>query len=83
MNDDHADENLRIVRACGAPTAVAARMTALDGDTGTWLASTPDGERRITVPWRRPITERAEIRLEVIALTERAARELGVGRRGH
>ncbi|KAB1662513.1 DUF2470 domain-containing protein [Pseudoclavibacter chungangensis] len=83
MNDDHADDNLLIVRASGAFDATAARMTALDGTGGTWLATTPAGERELTVPWSAPISERPEIRREVVALTERAARELGVECHGH
>ena len=85
MNDDHLDDNLLIVRADGASAATAASMSDLDGEAGTWTVIGPEGpmgERRI--PWPGgPITERAEIRREVVALYDAACAALGIEPRPH
>lgn len=79
MNDDHTGDNLVIVRAFGAPDATEARMIGLDGDAGLFAASTTDGEVRVRVPWPAgPITERAEIRREIVALFDEASALLGL-----
>lgn len=75
MNDDHADDNLVIVRGNGAPAATAAEMIDLDTEGGTWLATEPDGEREMTIAWPGQVTERTDLRREVVALYE-AAKEL-------
>lgn len=80
MNDDHADDNLLIVRAFGAPEAMTATMTGLDAEAGLWEA---DGAP-VRVPWPAgPISGRAEIRREVVALYDQAAAALGVAARPH
>lgn len=85
MNGDHLEDNLLIVRAHGAPEATAASMTDADGEAGTWTVIGPEGplgERRI--PWPGgPITERADIRREVVGLYDAACAELGVDPRPH
>ncbi|BDI24162.1 DUF2470 domain-containing protein [Herbiconiux sp. L3-i23] len=72
MNDDHNDDSLVIVRANGAPDASRARMTRIDGEAGTWVVTTPKGERELRVAWSTPITKRAEIRREIVLLHEEA-----------
>ncbi|WP_224769291.1 DUF2470 domain-containing protein [Nocardioides ochotonae] len=82
MNDDHTEDNLLIVRAFALPEASAAVMTGADGDSGHFRATTPAGEQDVRVPWPgAPITERAEIRREVVALYDAACARLGVERR--
>ena len=82
MNDDHTDDSLLIVRAFGLPEASAAVMTGADGDAGHFRATTTTGEQDLQVPWPGgPITERAEIRREVVALYDAACARLGVERR--
>lgn len=88
MNDDHTDDNLLIVRAFGdeaGALAVTATMTALDGDGGTWRVADADGvESEVSVPWPGgPITERAEIRREVVVLYDEACARLGLPPREH
>lgn len=84
MNGDHVDDNLMIVRAFGAPEASTATMTGLDGDAGVWSVKGPDGEQELRVAWPGgPITERAEIRREVVVLYDAACERLGVERRPH
>ncbi len=71
MNGDHQDDNLTIVRAFGTPEATSATMTGLDSEGGTWLAACPDGDREVRVGWPiGRISERAEIRHQVVALHE-------------
>lgn len=85
MNRDHSSDNLLIARAFGVPDAVAARMTDFDGDGGRWDAVRPDDATvEVAAPWPSgPITERAEVRREIVALYDEACRRLGVEPRPH
>lgn len=74
MNSDHADDNLVIARANGAPDAVEATMTGLDADGGVW--SVAGAELRI--PWTIPVAERADLRKAVVLLYRAACRTLGI-----
>ena len=82
MNDDHTDDNLTIVRAFGRPQATAAEMVGLDAHGGVWWVETTDeaggdgSELRVAWP-AGEITERAEIRREVVALHTLARERLG------
>lgn len=70
MNDDHLEDNLTIVRAHGAPEAIAASMVGVDPDAGTWELIGPEGpigDLRIEWP-DGPISACDEIRREVVAL---------------
>ncbi|MFC5730383.1 MULTISPECIES: DUF2470 domain-containing protein [Nocardioides] len=80
MNGDHLDDNLLIVRANGAPQATAASMSDVDGEAGTWTVVGPEGPiGAVRIPWPSgPITQRAEIRREVVALYDAACAALGV-----
>ena len=79
MNADHTGDNLLIVRAFGRPEAVSATMTGFDGDGGDWRVELADGSSAVLrVPWPGgPITERPDVRREVVALHEEAVRRLG------
>ncbi len=85
MNGDHASDNLLIARAFGPADAVTARMTDFDGDGGRWDAVIPDGTTAaVSVPWPSgAITERSEVRREIVALYDEACRRLGVEARPH
>ncbi len=85
MNDDHRDDNLLIVRAFVDPAAEAGTMVALDGDGGLWELTLPGGEvRRASVAWPSgAITERSEVRREIVALYDEACAVLGVEPRPH
>ncbi|MCZ4499433.1 MAG: hypothetical protein JWQ74_1986 [Marmoricola sp.] len=79
MNDDHGDDSLRIVQAFALPDATAALMTDLDGDVAVWSATVGDLTEEVRIAWpAAPITERAEIRREVVVLHEQACLVLGV-----
>ena len=85
MNDDHRDDNLLIARAFGQPEATSATMTGFDGDGGEWDAALPDGSvRSVRVPWPGgAITERREVRREIVALYDAACERLGIEPRPH
>lgn len=85
MNDDHTDDNTLIVRAFGPADSASATMTAFDGDGGTWIAVRENGETApVQVPWPGgPITERREVRREIVALYDAACAVLGVPARPH
>jgi len=85
MNDDHLEDNLLIVRAHGAPEATAAAMKDIDAEAGTWEVVGPEGPvGELRIPWPDgPISERAEIRREVVTLYDAARAALGVEPRPH
>ncbi|MDO9395299.1 MAG: DUF2470 domain-containing protein [Herbiconiux sp.] len=84
MNDDHTDDNLLIARAFVNPAATAATMTGLDADGGVWLVTADGEETRASVAWPAgPISERAEVRREIVALYDEACAVLGVEARPH
>lgn len=84
MNGDHTDDNLLIARAFVDPAAEASTMTGLDGDGGRWDVTVADTTNSATVPWPAgPITERAEVRREIVALYDGACAVLGVQPRPH
>jgi len=86
MNDDHRDDNLLIARAFGPRTDITgATMTGFDGDAGHWTAETPEGAVvAIRIPWLGgPITERPDVRREIVALYDQACDRLRVERRPH
>jgi hypothetical protein len=86
MNGDHGDDNLLIARAFGpAQPIAAAELTGFDGDGGTWLATLADGRHvEVRAPWPGgSITERPEVRREIVALYDEACRRLGVEPRPH
>jgi Protein of unknown function (DUF2470) len=86
MNVDHADDNLLIVRAFGQEADVVdAGMLSFDGAGGQWRAVGSDGaEFIVDVSWPGgAITERAEVRREIVALYDESCRRLGVEPRPH
>jgi len=86
MNRDHADDNLLIARAFApGDDIVSARMTGFDGDGGRWDAALADGgSSEVRVPWPGgPITERPQVRREIVALYDEACRRLGIEPRPH
>ncbi|WP_347345063.1 DUF2470 domain-containing protein [Microbacterium sp.] len=86
MNGDHADDNLLIVRAFApALDARSATMTTFDGDAGEWAAVASDGSTEpVRIPWPGgPISERRDVRREVVALYDEACARLGVAPRPH
>lgn len=83
MNGDHNDDNLLIARAFGDGDATVATMVTLDKNGGTWTYSGDGFSRELTLPWTAPISERPEIRREIVVLYDAACAKLGIERREH
>ncbi|MFC4337330.1 DUF2470 domain-containing protein [Salininema proteolyticum] len=78
MNADHPEDTLVMVRGLGGrPEATAARMTGFDGDGGDYLAEVGGSEVPVRIPWERPLTERAEVRPEVVRIYRESLAKLG------
>lgn len=83
MNDDHLDDNLLIARAFGHPDADSATMTGLDDLGGTWVYTIDGATHELGVPWSTRISERPEIRREIVVLYDAACARLGIEPRPH
>lgn len=86
MNSDHSDDNLLIARAFGADEApVGSRMVSFDGDGGDWVVTGAGGATsELRVPWPGgSITERREVRREIVALYDASCARLGIEPRPH
>ncbi len=86
MNNDHIDDNVLIARAFSTvPDVVAAEMTGFDGDGGQWRVVTASGtDDTVRIPWPGgAISERHEVRREIVALYDLACARLGVTPRPH
>ncbi len=67
VNEDHAAETLLICQVHGArPDATAARMTGVDETGGDYMVTVGGLETPVRIPWGHPITERAQIRWEIV-----------------
>ena len=79
MNDDHRDDSLLIAKAFGFPEATASTMTGLDDRAGHWRVTDAQGEHDLRVEWpTSPITERPQVRRQVVELYKAACAKLGV-----
>jgi hypothetical protein len=91
MNDDHAEDNVTICRGLGGqPGTVAATMTGMTPDGIVFAATVDDGDGdgtadqvEVIVPWSEPITERAQVRMEVVRMHTEASEALGLAPREH
>lgn len=84
MNSDHNEDNLLIVRAFAESEAISAAMVTLDDTEGTWQYSDADGgEHHVNLPWSTVLTERSEVRREIVRLYDRACVKLGLVARPH
>ncbi|MFI9529962.1 DUF2470 domain-containing protein [Micromonospora rosaria] len=79
MNDDHAADTLLICRTLGGcPAATRARTTGLDADGMDFAVTVDDIEVPVRVPFAHRLTERAEIRREVVRMYREACQQLGI-----
>ncbi len=83
MNNDHTEDSLLIVRALGGcPDATAARMTGVTVDSALFEATLDDADtastHEVQVPWSEPITQRAQVRAEVVRMYTEACAALGI-----
>lgn len=79
MNVDHADDSLLIVRALGGvEDATAVEMLGLHARGIRFAVDTGDRSSVVEVPWSAPITERAQIRADVVRMYQDACAALGI-----
>ena len=79
MNLDHAEDSLLIVRGLGGrPQATAASVAGLDGTAIVFEAEVDGSREAVRVPWSAPITERPQIRAEVVRMYYDSCAVLGV-----
>ncbi|MGO2139754.1 MAG: biliverdin-producing heme oxygenase [Leucobacter sp.] len=79
MNDDHVGDSLLIAKAFGFPEATASKMVGLDEHAGMWRVTDAEGEHDLRVEWpTSPITERPQVRRQVVELYKAACAKLGV-----
>jgi putative heme iron utilization protein len=84
MNDDHPADSLLICRTLGGhPDATAARMTGLDAQGADFEVTIEGGVEQVRLPWSRTLTERPQIRQEVVRMYEQACAAAGVAPRPH
>jgi hypothetical protein len=83
MNDDHPEDSLLIARAFGHTDATASTMTGFDTEGGTWVYTLEGSDIDLTLKWTAPITERPEIRREIVVLYDLACERLGIEPRPH
>ncbi len=83
MNDDHLDDNAVIVRAFAGVEPVIAVMTDLDEHEGVWGYTLGEDEHELRIPWSKELTERPEIRREVVSVYRAACEKLGIEPNSH
>jgi uncharacterized protein len=79
MNEDHPRDCLTICRALGGrPGADAARMTGLDADGIDFTATVDGTDVPVRIPFSARLTERAQVRTEVVRMATEARQTLGM-----
>lgn len=79
MNEDHAEDSVLIVRALGGqPKADAAVLTGLDADGVDFSVEVEGRTVPVRIPWSRRLTERAQVRAEVVRMYDEARKALGL-----
>jgi heme iron utilization protein len=78
LNDDHDDALLDMARTVGGCSeATAARCVDADRTGLDLIATTPDGEVEVRVPYEEPIEGPEGLRKATVKLAHRARAELG------
>lgn len=84
MNEDHPDDSLLICRTLGKePGAEAARMVGLDSHGAEFEVTVGARSAPVRLPWSETLTERPQIRREVVRMYEEACAQAGVEPRPH
>jgi putative heme iron utilization protein len=79
MNDDHADDNVLIVRGLGGMHgATAARMSGMDADGMEFAAAVNDVEVPVRIEFSERLTERRQVRAEAVRMYREACAALGL-----
>ncbi|HEV7769430.1 MAG TPA: DUF2470 domain-containing protein [Solirubrobacterales bacterium] len=78
LNEDHPEALLDMARTIGdCPQATAVRCLDADRTGLDLIATTPDGEVEVRVPYDEPIEEPAGLRKATVVLAKRAQEQLG------
>jgi Protein of unknown function (DUF2470) len=83
MNDDHRDDNVLIVRAFAGRDVTSAVMSDVDARGATWHYTAEGEQLELHIPWSSELTERPQVRREIVALYDAACAQLGVEPRPH
>ena len=79
MNVDHREDSLLIARAFGYPEATESTMVGVTREAGIWRVTDAAGEHELSVAWpNAPLTERPQIRRDVVLVYRAACAKLGV-----
>jgi putative heme iron utilization protein len=79
MNDDHAEDNVLIVRGLGGvDAATAARMSGMDADGMEFAAAVDGVEVPVRIPFATRLTERQQVRAEAVRMYREACAALGL-----
>jgi hypothetical protein len=83
MNAEHADDSLLICRTLGRqPSARIARMVGFNETRALFSARIDGGDVDVWVPWSAPLTERSQVRDEIVAMYRAACSQAGIAPRG-
>jgi putative heme iron utilization protein len=83
MNADHVDDSLLICRTLGGqPSARTARMVSFNPTHAMFSARIDGGDVDVKVPWSAPVTERAQVRQEIVGMYRAACAQAGITPRG-
>ena len=79
LNDDHAEDNVLIVRGLGGmEAATAARMSGMDADGMEFAAAVDGVEVPVRIPFATRLTERGQVRAEAVRMYREACAALGL-----
>jgi putative heme iron utilization protein len=79
MNDDHAEDNVLIVRGLGGMDgATSARMSGMDEDAMEFAAAVNGVEVPVRIPFSERLTERRQVRAEAVRMYRDACATLGL-----
>lgn len=84
MNGDHAEDCVVLCRALGdQPETTTAVMSGMDTDAAYFEATVGDTVVPIRIPFRQTLTERAQVRVEIVRMYDEACAKLGLPTRSH
>jgi hypothetical protein len=79
MNHDHTDDTLVICRGVGGhSTATAARMETFDGSGAEFTTTVGGVATPLRIAWSTPLTERAQVRPEIVRMYHESRERLGL-----
>jgi putative heme iron utilization protein len=82
MNEDHAGDCRMICQALGGqPQAESALMSGMDADGIDFVAVVDGRDVAVRVPWSERLTERLQVRREVVRMSDQAREVLGLAPR--